>query len=61
MYTEPLLRNGREVRGYTSAVSEQWLGKNVPVARQQILNNEPVGLQQWKTVFSTWSMPRGYK
>jgi hypothetical protein len=27
----------------------QWLGKHVYVARQQILNNEIVGVQQWKS------------
>jgi hypothetical protein len=35
--------------GYTTAVSGQWLGKHVPVARQQILNNATVRLQQWKS------------
>jgi hypothetical protein len=46
---EPLLRNDREIGGYSRAVSRQRLGKHVPVARQQILNNATVGLQQWKT------------
>jgi hypothetical protein len=35
--------------GYTRAVSGQRLGKHVPFARQQILNNATVGLQQWKS------------
>jgi hypothetical protein len=35
--------------GYTKAVSGQWLSKHVPVARQQILNNAVVELQQWKS------------
>jgi hypothetical protein len=35
--------------GYTKAVSGQRLGKYVPVARQQILNNATVELQQWKS------------
>jgi hypothetical protein len=46
--------------GYARAVSEQRLGKHVPVARQQILNNAVVGLQQWKSCISTWSVPRSY-
>jgi hypothetical protein len=33
---------------YTRAVSGQRLGKHVPVARQQTLNNATVGLQHWK-------------
>jgi hypothetical protein len=35
----------------TRAVSGQWLGNHVPVARQQILNNATVELQQWKNFF----------
>jgi hypothetical protein len=35
--------------GYTRAVSGQRLGKNFPVAMQQILNNAAVELQQWKS------------
>jgi hypothetical protein len=35
--------------GYTGRVSGQRLGKHVPVARQQILNNVTVELQQWKS------------
>jgi hypothetical protein len=35
---EPLLCNDHKMDGYTRAVSEQRLGKHVPVARQQILN-----------------------
>jgi hypothetical protein len=34
--------------GYARAVSGQRLGKHVPVARQQILNNVKVELQQWE-------------
>jgi hypothetical protein len=30
----------------------QRLGKHVPVARQQILNNATVGLQQWTSCVS---------
>jgi hypothetical protein len=41
-------------------VSGQRLCKHVPVARQQILNNATVGLQQWKRSFSTCSMTRSY-
>jgi hypothetical protein len=37
--------------GYTRDVCRQRLGKHVPVARQQILNNAVVGLQQWKICF----------
>jgi hypothetical protein len=33
------------MREYTRPVSAQRLGKHVPVARQQILNNAAVGLQ----------------
>jgi hypothetical protein len=40
--------------GYTRAVSGQRLGKGVPVARQQFDYNG-------RAVFSTWSVPRGYK
>jgi hypothetical protein len=32
--------------GYTKAVSGQGLDKYIPVAREQILNNTTVGLQQ---------------
>jgi hypothetical protein len=39
----------REMGGYTSAISGQQPGKHVPFARQQILNNAKVGLQQWKS------------
>jgi hypothetical protein len=38
---------------YTVTVSGQWLGKHIPVARQQIINNATVGLQQWKWGVST--------
>jgi hypothetical protein len=31
------------------AISEQRLGKHVPVSRQQILNYATVGLKQWKS------------
>jgi hypothetical protein len=34
--------------GYKRAVSGQRLGKHVPTARQQILNNATVVLQKWK-------------
>jgi hypothetical protein len=36
----------------TRAVSGQWLGKQVPVARQQILNKATIGLQRWKSCVS---------
>jgi hypothetical protein len=39
---EPLLCDDREMGGYTRAVYGQRLGKHVPVARQQILNNATV-------------------
>jgi hypothetical protein len=45
----PLLCNDREMGGYTRAVSRQRLGKHVPVARQQILNNATFGVQKWKS------------
>jgi hypothetical protein len=32
-------------------VAERWLGKHVPVARQQIINTATVGLQQWNNCF----------
>jgi hypothetical protein len=48
---EPLLSNDREMGGYTRAVSGRRLGKHVLVARQQILDNATVGLQQWKSCF----------
>jgi hypothetical protein len=41
---EPLLCNDREMDGYTRPVSGQRLGKHVPTARKQILNNAIVGL-----------------
>jgi hypothetical protein len=37
--------------GYTRAVSGQRLGKHVPLAIQQSLNNATVGLQQWEKCF----------
>jgi hypothetical protein len=37
--------------GYTRDASGQRLGKHVPVARHQVLNNATVGLQQWKNCF----------
>jgi hypothetical protein len=46
---------------YTRAVSGQRLGKHVPVAREQILNNATVGLHNGRAVFSMWSVPRGYR
>jgi hypothetical protein len=46
---EPLVCNDREMGGYTRAFFGQRLGKQIPVARQQILNNATVGLQQWKS------------
>jgi hypothetical protein len=46
---EPLLCNNRKISGYTMAMSGQLLGKEFPVARQQILNNATVVLQQWKS------------
>jgi hypothetical protein len=42
-------------------VSGQWLGKHVPVARQQTINNETVGCNNTRAVFSVWSMMRCYK
>jgi hypothetical protein len=47
--------------GYTRAVAGQRLHKHVPFARQQILNNVIVGLNNGRTVFSMWSVPRCYK
>jgi hypothetical protein len=35
--------------GYIRAVSRKQLGKHVSVARQHILNNATVALQQWKS------------
>jgi hypothetical protein len=46
---EPLLSNDRVMDGYTMAVSGQWLGKHVPVSRQQIINNATIGLEKWKS------------
>jgi hypothetical protein len=46
---ELLLCNDCEMGGYTRTVSGQQLSKYVPVARQQIINNATVGLQQWKS------------
>jgi hypothetical protein len=45
---EPLLCNDREISEYTRPISGQRVGKHVPIARQQILNNATAGLQQWK-------------
>jgi hypothetical protein len=47
--------------GYTRVVSEQRLGKHVPVARQQILNNATVGRNNRRVVFSMEPGPRCYK
>jgi hypothetical protein len=44
---DPLLCDDREIGKYTRSVSGQRLSKHVPVAKQQILNNATVGLQQW--------------
>jgi hypothetical protein len=55
-----LLCNDREMRRYTRAFSGYWLGKHVPFARQQILNNAAVGLQEGKRV-SAWSVLGCYK
>jgi hypothetical protein len=35
--------------GYTRAFYGQRLGKHVPIARQHILNNATVGVQQWRS------------
>jgi hypothetical protein len=40
----PLLCNNLEMGGYTRAVSGQRLGKYVPDARKQIIDNATVGL-----------------
>jgi hypothetical protein len=40
-----------QMGGYTRTDSGQRLAKHVPVARQQILNNATVGLQQCKCWF----------
>jgi hypothetical protein len=49
---EPLLCNDLEKGGYIRPVSGQRLGKHIPVARQQSINNATVGLQQWKSCVS---------
>jgi hypothetical protein len=46
---ELLLCNDCKMCRYIRAVSEQRSGKHVPIARQQILKNATVGLQQWKS------------
>jgi hypothetical protein len=56
-----MLSNDREMDGNTRVVSGQRLGKHVPIARQKILNNTKVGIQQRTTVFLMWSVPRCYK
>jgi hypothetical protein len=43
------------------ADSGQILDKHVPIARQHVLNNATVGLQQWKRGGSAWSVLRCYK
>jgi hypothetical protein len=45
---EPLPCNDYEMGGYIRAVSGQPLSEHIPIARQQILNNATVGLQQGK-------------
>jgi hypothetical protein len=45
---QPLLCNDCEMDGYIRVVTGQRLGKHVPAAKQQILNNSTVELQQWK-------------
>jgi hypothetical protein len=46
---------------YTRAVSGQRLGKHIPIARHQILNNEKLYCNNGRCVFSTWSVARCYK
>jgi hypothetical protein len=47
--------------GYTGAISGKRLGKHIPVARQQSLNNATVKCNNRRAVVSMWSMPRCYK
>jgi hypothetical protein len=47
--------------GYTMAVSGQWLGKHVTIARQQFLIIEQLDYNNGIAVFSMWSVPRCYK
>jgi hypothetical protein len=58
---EILLCDDRDVGKYTRPVLGQRLGKHVPVARQQILNNATVDFNNRTVVFSTWFVMRGYK
>jgi hypothetical protein len=44
----------------TATVPGQRLGKHVPVARQQIINNAIVERNNRRAVFSMWSVPRCY-
>jgi hypothetical protein len=48
---DSLLSNDHEMGGYTRAVSGKRLGKHVPVARQQIINNAAVGRNNRSCVF----------
>jgi hypothetical protein len=36
------------------------LGKHIPIARQQILNNATAGLQKWKEGVSMWFVPKSH-
>jgi hypothetical protein len=56
-----LLCNDRETGGYTKAVSRQLLGKDVPIAGQQSLNNAKLDYNNGNGVLSMWSVPRCYK
>jgi hypothetical protein len=56
---EPLLCNDRKMGRYTIPVSRQRLGKHVPVARQQILNNATdYEYKKWKRHVSVRSVLR---
>jgi hypothetical protein len=56
-----LLCNDCDIGKYTRPVSRQQLSKHIPVARQQILNNATSWTTTVQELFSTRSVPRGYK
>jgi hypothetical protein len=56
-HVDPLLGNGREMGGYTRAISGQGLGKHVPTAKNRRATIELL----LEAGFSTRSVPRSYK
>jgi hypothetical protein len=56
-----LLCNGREMGGYTRAVSGQRLVKYVPLLSSRFLIMQQLDYNNGRAVISRWSLQRGYK